>query len=422
MIKKENKKILERTLRKNRIILLIGIIIIILIPINSLSSPINTILNDDLVGYWSFDDSTNVGNDDSGNSNNGINHGASWISDGVNEGALDFERDNANYISFLSPVLNTPPYTICAWVKPESLPINDNWYIISNGAETSHSYGFVLYIKDNSTSDPQWVFSAKGIDMVGNGLSCPISSTEWTFLCGTWDGSTDSNSIKFYVDGVLIGAKPPVEKIVNGPERNLVIGQDSSGWGSDDSGHLIDGCIDEVRIYNRVLNQNEIQDLYYGIIDINQSIFDHGFPIRNTNDGNWGAAQSFSPFIKKLMKIDILIRKFGNPEFDLNVQLREGSPDGILLEEFVFLKEDVLNSWHYTTLAFDFLQINPEIEYFIVIPPSPYDVSNSYGYEWGLAFGNQYDDGSFWFTRDGGGLWRDLPTMYDFVFKTYGYD
>jgi hypothetical protein len=36
--------------------------------------------------------------------------------------------------------------------------------------------------------------------------------------------------------------------------------------------------------------------------------------------------------------------------------------------------------------------------------------------------GNQYDQGSFWFTRDGGGLWRDLATMYEFTFKTCGYE
>jgi len=47
-------------------------------------------------------------------------------------------------------------------------------------------------------------------------------------------------------------------------------------------------------------------------------------------------------------------------------------------------------------------------------------VTSSFGYEWGYAFGDQYPDGAFWFTRDGGVLWRDLPTTYEFAFKTYG--
>jgi len=65
--------------------------------------------------------------------------------------------------------------------------------------------------------------------------------------------------------------------------------------------------------------------------------------------------------------------------------------------------------------------ITPGIEYFIEIPPAPSGVTTSFGYEWGYTFGNQYDNGAFWFTRDSGGLWRDLPTMYEFVFRTYGY-
>jgi len=45
------------------------------------------------------------------------------------------------------------------------------------------------------------------------------------------------------------------------------------------------------------------------------------------------------------------------------------------------------------------------------------DVTNDFTYE----FGDQYDGGAFWFTRDNGGLWRDLPTMNEFVFRTYGF-
>jgi len=39
-----------------------------------------------------------------------------------------------------------------------------------------------------------------------------------------------------------------------------------------------------------------------------------------------------------------------------------------------------------------------------------------------MAIGDQYAEGAFWFTRDGGALWRDLPTMYEFAFRTYGFD
>jgi hypothetical protein len=48
-------------------------------------------------------------------------------------------------------------------------------------------------------------------------------------------------------------------------------------------------------------------------------------------------------------------------------------------------------------------------------------VTNTFGYGWGYALGDVYDDGSLWFTRTSGSFWLDLPDLYDFTFRTYGY-
>jgi len=156
--------------------------------------------------------------------------------------------------------------------------------------------------------------------------------------------------------------------------------------------------------------------------DVNQSAFDRGFPIRHTLDGDWGAAQDFTPTMSYIPQVDIYLRKFGTPEFDLTVQLRENDPEGTLLDSIVFPVGEIESSWMWLTVDFSDTVVTSGTDYFIVLPPAPSGVSTSFGYEWGYAFGNQYDGGSFWFTRDGGGLWRDLPTMYDFTFITYGLD
>jgi len=156
-------------------------------------------------------------------------------------------------------------------------------------------------------------------------------------------------------------------------------------------------------------------------LDVNQSISDRGFPVRHALDGDWAAAQSFIPLANTLTKAEIYMRKFGTPEFNLTVQLRENHPQGTLVDTLIFTPAEVPGSWNWFTLDFTDTPITPGIQYFIVCPPAPLGVTTSFGYEWGYAFGNQYDDGSFWFTRDGGGLWRDLPTMYEFTFRTYGY-
>ena len=156
-------------------------------------------------------------------------------------------------------------------------------------------------------------------------------------------------------------------------------------------------------------------------IDINQSVFDRGFPIRHTWDGDWGAAQNFTPNVSIMTDASIKLRKFGTPEFNLIIELREDAIDGTLLDTIELAQSEVSSSWTWLELDFSDIPISDGIDYFIVCPPAPSGVANSFGYEWGYAFGNQYDDGSFWFTRDGGGLWRDLPNMYEYSFRTYGY-
>ncbi len=155
--------------------------------------------------------------------------------------------------------------------------------------------------------------------------------------------------------------------------------------------------------------------------DVNQSIQDRGFPIRHAIDGDWGAAQSFMPTLESLTRAEIYLRKFGTSEFNLTVELRENHPQGTLIDTLTFTPIEISESWGWFILDFEDTTITPGTQYFIVCPPPPSGVTTSYGYEWGYAFGNLYEDGAFWFTRDGGGLWRDLPTMYEFCFKTYGY-
>jgi len=163
------------------------------------------------------------------------------------------------------------------------------------------------------------------------------------------------------------------------------------------------------------------EDGWLKTIDVDQEVFGRGFPIRHAVDGDWAGAQNFKTTEESLTRVDVYLRKFGTPEFNLTLEVRENSPDGILIESFEF-EPDVLDvNWGWLNLDLEDIITTPGTDYFIVCPPAPSGVTTSFGYEWGYAFGNQYDDGAFWFTRDGGGLWRDLPTMYEFVFRTFGY-
>ncbi len=171
-------------------------------------------------------------------------------------------------------------------------------------------------------------------------------------------------------------------------------------------------------VWSEILN---VTVLPISEIDVNQTIFSRGFPVRHALDGDWAAAQNFTPTANTLTKVEIYLRKMGTPEFDLTVELRENHPQGILLDTIVIPIASVPTSWTWLTIDFDDTMVGAGSDIFIVLPPAPIGVTTSYGYEWGYTLGNVYNGGSFWFTRNGGDLWRDLPTMYEFTFKTYGY-
>jgi hypothetical protein len=156
-------------------------------------------------------------------------------------------------------------------------------------------------------------------------------------------------------------------------------------------------------------------------LDINQSTYDRNFPIRHTTDGDWGGAQNFTPEVNTITKVELYLRRMGAPEFDLIVELREGDPEGTLLDTVTIPIASTPVTLSWVPIDFEDVLVGAGSDIFVVCPPAPSGVTTSFGYEWGYALGNQYDGGAFWFTRDGGNWWRDLPTMYEFCFRTYGY-
>jgi parallel beta-helix repeat protein len=151
-----------------------------------------------------------------------------------------------------------------------------------------------------------------------------------------------------------------------------------------------------------------------------QSISDRGFPIRHATDGDWGAAQNFTLNHDILSRAKIYLRKFGTPEFNLTIQIREETPEDGLFYIITFQPDEISTDWQWVDIEFKDLIIDHNKNYIIVVPPAPSNVSTSFGYEWGYAFGDIFKLGAFWFTRNSGSLWRALPSTYDFAFRAFG--
>jgi hypothetical protein len=242
----------------------------------------------------------------------------------------------------------------------------------------------------NETASTSFDIWNDGIGVLTYSLS---ESCEWIFIdpvSGDSTGEHDSITVDFNTTGLALGSH----------HYDILI--------DSDGGSGVFG----VDVYI-VSNSTEVPD-------VNQPLYDRGFPVRHALDGDWAGAQSFTPTLGMISSVDVYLRKFGTPEFDLTIEFRQDSPDGVLLDSKVFTPGEVGSTWDWFHVDFEDCIVIPEVEYFIVIPPAPSGVTTSFGYEWAYEMGDVYDGGSFWFTRDGGGLWRDLPDTYEFAFQTYG--
>lgn len=201
---------------------------------------------DYLRANWTFDDGTAT--DVTGHGHDGTVHGAIPVP-GVSQQALRFDGES-NYIQVSGPVVSEPPYTVCAWVKPAEL-YDAYRYVISNGGQTAVGHGFYIMLYP----DGLWEFGAFLPDGWGGFASTYAQTTNWQFLCGTWDGGLEPGSISFYVDGT-----PTAGNICQwgaGPAQDLRVGCASNYLTA-----FFYGNLDEIRIYDRALSEAEVQELY----------------------------------------------------------------------------------------------------------------------------------------------------------------
>ncbi len=200
--------------------------------------------DEDLVGYWAFDDGSGSvavdGSPGGGNDGTLVNmEEADWV-DGVVGKCLDFDGSN-EYVNCgqVLPTSNTSPFSFCAWIKAAS---TDGWNTII-GTQTSYweitVNAGVIKIGGN----------AGGTSWVSGGA---ISTETWYFIVGTYDGT----NVRIYVDGELKGG-PTALSNSNGDNGVSLIASYNSG-----GDELFHGLIDEVRIYNRALTASEVKALY----------------------------------------------------------------------------------------------------------------------------------------------------------------
>ncbi len=196
----------------------------------------------DLVGYWKFDEGTGTTAQDSSTyRNNGNIQGATWIT-GKTGQALQFDGASNGVIVADSDSLDlTNAITVEAWVNPASV---NGWRSIL--MKDPSAYWMYANRIGGTPSFGVYTTTYKRVD----GLTALPLNT-WTHVAGTYDGATQ----KIYINGNLVASAPLTGTIITTT--------DVLGIGKNNAGEYFQGILDEVKIYNRALSQQEIRNDMY---------------------------------------------------------------------------------------------------------------------------------------------------------------
>jgi peroxiredoxin len=214
-----------------------------------------------LVSHWSMDDYTSDTNvvDSSGNGLDGTaqQNTSDLHTDGPIGGALSF--DGSDYINLGSPALlddlPSGDFSVSVWINDQSSsdhrmiigvkPDETKWILRKQSVGSGAS---ILFRANHSTT------SARFITPEGS-----LEPNIWHHIVAAWDA--DTKTCKIYINGSessYTTATPGVGTYNSDASYDKEIGRASFSGG----GHYFEGAIDQIKIFNKVLSQHEIYELY----------------------------------------------------------------------------------------------------------------------------------------------------------------
>jgi hypothetical protein len=212
-------------------------------------------LDNGLVAYYPFNGSAN---DETSYANNGTVVGATLTTDRFGNPAAAYQFDGAdNYIEVPdAPQQHVTAVTLAAWARLDSFTsaraggFPGEYIVFKRNTRTSNFEGYTLQFYGPPMNPAAMATSASGLQ-VGGGLAVD-SMSNWNYLVMT----ADSSALKFFMNGQLAATSATGFPVDVGT-RPLFIGR-SGEWCE---GYL-NGAVDDIRIYNRVLTPAEVLQLY----------------------------------------------------------------------------------------------------------------------------------------------------------------
>ena len=178
-----------------------------------------------------------------------VNNGASFSTDDL--GVFDFDGVD-DQIDYGKPaILETYPLSIGIWFNADSTN-SKNDGIITKGTTRGSSSQRSFDVFGNGTN---LIFVvSNGSSYIVNISSTYPSLNAWHHLVCMWDGTTDSNGAKMYLDGSLF-AQGTATNTNFATSNDIFVGGNRAGF-------YFDGRISTVKIYDKVLSATEALQNY----------------------------------------------------------------------------------------------------------------------------------------------------------------
>ena len=191
-----------------------------------------------LMGWWKLDEEGSIALDWSGNGNRGTLMGdPQWVP-GYAGGALEFDGVD-DYVD-IDYAADLTVWTVCAWVKSGDEPTR---YSQSSVVQRGDNYQIIW---DDIVPEEQGAASFRGDDYYYASYG-QLEGNRWYCLAATYDG----DALRAYRNGVLVSTNMAASGTPRSESDTLKLALDSM---------YFRGTIDDVRIYNRALMQEEIAE------------------------------------------------------------------------------------------------------------------------------------------------------------------
>ncbi len=201
-----------------------------------------------LVAYWNFNEGNgDTASDSSDNGHDGTLMGDPQWTDGKFGGALEFDQAGDEvYVPYHENLNQEETFTISAWAN---VAVGSSGHrAVVSCRDDFPQRGYILYAEPPPGNT--WLFIV-GIGGGWDHIRGPVVKLgEWEHVAGVYA----DNTMKFYVNGELVGEKD-AEISIN-PGQEFLIGAGANERPNHE--YLFKGKIDEVMLYNRELNKDEI--------------------------------------------------------------------------------------------------------------------------------------------------------------------